>query len=75
MPILYENNPSLHEYGGKETTFLARRHIYNHRESKDFHRVFLTIEDSRSNVIPYVYIQFYFDREEHRDFCQFTAWE
>ena len=50
---------------GDEGTFVARRYIYTHRENRDFHRVFLTLEDSKANIVPLVYIQYYFDREEH----------
>ena len=50
---------------GDEGTFVARRYINTHRENRDFHRVFLTLEDSKANIVPLMYIQYYFDREEH----------
>ena len=50
---------------GQEDTFLAQRFIYLHRESKDFHRVFVSIEDGKHQILPLMYFQYYFDSKEH----------
>ena len=50
---------------GRKDSFVTGRYIYTHAESRDFHRVLIAIENQEGEIFDIVYMQYYFDRNEH----------
>eukprot|EP00794_Sanderia_malayensis_P020732 gene20731-biopygen17115 len=50
---------------GQRSTYHATRFIYHHVEAPDFHRVLVKVDNKDNKCMPYVYLQYYFDQEEH----------
>ena len=50
---------------GASGTYTMERHRYTHANSPDFHRLVVTVQESDGNYIPFAFVQYRFDGNEH----------
>lgn len=50
---------------GASGTYTMERHRYTHVNSPDFHRLVVTVQGSDGNYIPFAFVQYRFDGNEH----------
>ncbi len=46
-------------------TYSVEQHRYTHANSPDFHRLVVTAQDPYKKYIPYAFVQYRFDADEH----------